>query len=303
MNDYIIRKKQKKKFIYVDKKGNKLTKKQYEPYLHVYIPPGYDDVKINKRRGKVRAIGYDDKRRAQYIYDSKFTNKQSKSKFSKLIDFGKHYQKIHKKIETDLYTTRETKDKQIATILMLIIECDFRVGNDKYTRENKSYGVTTLESRHVRQKDGKLVVDFIGKKGVRNICQVQNKKVARNLKTKKKTVGKRGRLFSYQYKDSLSNVTSKDVNQYLKKMGNYSTKYFRTWSANISLIQELLDKQSLKDSIESTADKLHNTPTVCKKNYLDPKLIYFYEKHPKKFFDFFTGNLNDKYYKFLQSHY
>jgi len=168
MKDYIIRKKTGKVTKYYDKRGNILSKKKAESYLNTYIPPGYDNVKINKRRGKIRAIGYDDKNRPQYIYDKNYTSKRSCLKFKDLIEFGKNYKTIFDKIQKDLYTTSETKDKQIATVLMLIIECDFRVGNDKYTRDNKSYGATTLEKRHVKSKSGKIYIDFIGKKGVKN---------------------------------------------------------------------------------------------------------------------------------------
>ena len=191
MNDFIIRKKKGKTFIFYDKKGNILNKKNVHKYLTFYIPPGYDNVKINKKNGKILAIGYDEKSRPQYIYNKSFTKKRNILKFSDLIDFGKNYKKIFNKIQSDLYTTKESKEKQIATILMLIIECDFRVGNDKYTKDNKSYGVTTLESRHIINKKGKILIDFIGKKGVRNKCLINNTKIIRNLKTKKKTLKKK----------------------------------------------------------------------------------------------------------------
>jgi DNA topoisomerase-1 len=303
MKDFIIRKKKGKTFTYQDKKGNPINKKTINKYLDFYIPPAYDDVKINKKNGKVKAIGIDDKHRSQYIYDPKYTNKRNGLKFSELIDFGKEYKNIYNKIQKDLYTTSETKDKQIATVLMLIIECDFRVGNDKYTIDNKSYGVTTLEKRHIKNKKGQVIIDFIGKKGVRNTCAVNDKKVINNLKKKKRTINKNDRIFSYRRGEKYYNIKSTDVNKYLKEIGNYSSKYFRTWSANISLITELKDGNDLKTSIEKTAFKLHHTPAICKKNYLDPKLINYYEKKQKDFFKFFNGDKDIQYYKFLKNNY
>lgn len=303
MKDYIIRKKTGKVVKYYDKRGNILSKKKAESYLNAYIPPGYDNVKINKRRGKIRAIGYDDKNRPQYIYDKNYTSKRSCLKFKDLIEFGKNYKKIFDKIQKDLYTTSETKEKQIATILMLIIECDFRVGNDKYTRDNKSYGATTLEKRHVKSKSGKIYIDFIGKKGVKNTCELKNKKLIKNIKTKKKSLKKNDRIFKYRINDKYYNINSSDVNKYLKNMGDYSTKYFRTWSANVSLIKLLKQNKTLKESVEETANKLHHTSAICKKNYLDPKLINYYEKNKKKFINYFKGDENEKYYEFLKSKY
>jgi DNA topoisomerase-1 len=294
MKEYVIRKKDGKNFKYYDKYNNILSKNKIDKYLDFYIPPAYDNVKINLKKGKVRAIGYDDKNRPQYIYNKKYTEKQSTIKFSKLINFGKNYKQIRDRILKDINSISETREKQIATILMLIIECDFRIGNDKYAKENNSYGVTTLEKRHFKTKSGKLEIDFIGKKGVRNKCVVKNKNVIKNLKTKKRTIKKNDRNYT---------IKSNDVNNYIKKLGNWSSKYFRTWSANISLINNLNSGLSLKESIEKTAYKLHHTPAICKKNYLDSKLIKFYEKNQKKFLEYFKGDKNEKYYKFLKHNY
>lgn len=303
MNDYIIRKKKGNNYTYHNKKGEQLSKKNINKYLTFYIPPAYENVKINKKNGKIKAIGYDDKNRPQYIYKKQFTEKRNKLKFLKLIDFGKNYKKIYDKIKLDLYKTAETKDKQIATILMLIIECDFRVGNDKYTKQNKSYGVTTLESRHIKNKKNGLLIEFIGKKGVNNKCLLKNKRAIKNIKTKKRKSDKNNRIFQYWNNGKYHNIKSSDVNNYLKKLGNYSTKYFRTWSANISLIEELLKHDDLKKSIEITAEKLHHTPSICKKNYIDPKLIKFFENKPNSFKNMFSGDINYKYYQFLKLKY
>ena len=303
MKDYIIRKKINKSFKYYDKNNNILSKNKIDKYLDFYIPPGYNDVKINKTKGKIRAIGYDDKNRPQYIYNKKYTEKQSTIKFNKLINFGKNYKQIRDKILKDLNSISETKEKQIATILMLIIECDFRIGNDKYAKENNSYGVTTLEKRHLKTTNGQFKIDFIGKKGIRNKCVLKNKNVIKNLKTKKRTIKKNDRIFTYRKNNKYYDIKSNDVNNYIKKLGNWSSKYFRTWSANISLISKLNSGLSLKESIEKTADKLHHTPTICKKNYLDSKLIKFYEKNQKKVLEYFKGDKNEKYYKFIKNNY
>ena len=58
--------------IYLDKNGKRVSKKTIEPYLKMYIAPAYDNVKINMNiNAKVLAIGYDERDRPQYIYNSK----------------------------------------------------------------------------------------------------------------------------------------------------------------------------------------------------------------------------------------
>jgi DNA topoisomerase-1 len=308
MNSYILRKikykrNNKYKYEYFDDKNKKISENKANKYLkNIYIPPAYDNVKINKKKGKILAIGIDTKGRKQYTYNKKSIEKNSVNKFKKLIEFGKNYDKIIKKIDMDFYTGVDNKEKQIATILKIIMDCNFRIGNDKYTKDNKSYGVSTLENQHIKIKNNKVIIDFIGKKGVRNECEIKNKKIIRTLKAKKKLLNNKDRIFTYRKNNKYYHIKSNDVNIYLKKLGNYTTKNFRTWSANIELIKNLKNN-NLKLAIEQVANKLHHTPAICKKNYLDPKLIEFYEKDKNKFIKYFKGDVNNLYTKFLENNY
>ena len=309
MEDYITRKikrKTKNKYTYsfVDSDGNKVNDKLVKNCLSgLYIPPAHDDVKINlDTDNKIRAIGYDKKGRAQYVYNKKFKEKRSKNKFKHMLKFGESYKKIIKQINKDLYTEKESKNKQIASILKIVIECNFRIGNDKYSRENKSYGVTTLENRHIKVGKDNITIDFVGKKGVRNVCKLKNKKLSKNLRTKKRTLTKKDRIFTYRVNNKYYNVNSSDVNKYLKQFGNFTAKNFGTWSANIEFISEILkyeieDKESkkkniLNDVLKIVADKLHNTASVCKNNYIDPYLIKTFMNDSKRFYSTFRGSVN-----------
>ena len=300
MKRYIIRKiktKRKDKYThkYTDKKGKSIKK----PKLDFYIAPGYDDVKINlNSNAKVLAIGYDDKNRPQYIYNKNQIKKRSNNKFKHLINFGKNYNKIMKKINTDL-KLNDSINKEIAMILKIIIDCNFRIGNDKYTRDNNSYGVTTLQKKHIKLDKNNMIIDFIGKKGVRNKCMIKNVIVKNNLKTKKNKLKNNDNIFSHKSHQ----IKSNDVNEYLKELGNYTTKNFRTWGANIELIQLLLKNDDLNTCIDKVANKLHHTPSICKKNYIDPKLIEFYMKDKEKFKKYFKNNIHKQFTSFLINNY
>jgi DNA topoisomerase-1 len=191
MKDYIYRniktiKNNKYTYNFYDKKGNKINKKSINKYLkNIYIPPAYNNVMINKNiNSKILVIGIDKKGRKQYIYNKKLINKNSKNKFKKLINFGKNYKKIITKINRDLNSNK--KEKLIALILKIIIECDFRIGNEKYLKDNNSHGVSTLKNNHILINNNKIIIDFIGKKGVRNLCEVKDNIIIKNLKTLKK---------------------------------------------------------------------------------------------------------------------
>ena len=301
MRNYIIRKiKTKRKnnytHTYTDKKGKSIKK----PKLNVYIAPAYRDVRINLNpNAKVLAIGKDDRDRPQYIYNPNVVKKRCNSKFKKLIKFGKNYDKITNHIERDFSKRGESKNKQIAMILKIIMDCNFRIGNDRYTRDNNSFGVSTLTCKHVKRKKNLVLIDFIGKKGVRNTCVVKNKKIRNNLLTQKKKKQSDDRIFVH---DGVE-IKSTDVNEYLKQLGNYTTKNFRTWGANTELIRSLLDDNDLTQSVDMVAQKLHHTSAICKKNYIDPKLIQFYEQNEKKFKTYFRGDINKRFTHFLSENY
>ena len=301
MQNYIIRKiKTKRKnnytHTYTDKRGKSIKK----PKINVYIAPAYRDVKINlNSNAKVLAIGRDDRDRPQYIYNPKQIKKRCNSKFKKLIKFGKNYDKITRHIERDFSKRGESKNKQIAMILKIIMDCNFRIGNDRYTRDNNSFGVSTLTCKHVKRKKNLVLIDFIGKKGVRNTCVVKNKKIRNNLLTQKKKKQSDDRIFVH---DGVE-IKSTDVNEYLKRLGNYTTKNFRTWGANTELIRSLLDDNDLTQSVDMVAQKLHHTSAICKKNYIDPKLIQFYERNEKRFKTYFRGDINKRFTNFLSENY
>jgi DNA topoisomerase-1 len=330
MEKYIVRKitktiKDKYYHKFYDKRDKELKDKKYIDNIiqGLYIPPAYDNVKINIIKShKIRAIGYDSKNRPQYIYNKYFIQEQKDKKFNHMVAFGKKFNTINQKINEDLYSTKDSKEKQIAIILKLIMECHFRIGNDIYSKTNKSYGTTTLENRHIKVKGKNIEIDFIGKKKVRNVCTIKHKKVIKSLKEKKRTLKKNDRIFNYRKGNKYYDIKSTDVNKYLKKLGKFTAKNFRTWGANIELIIQLLKncrncepdtKKNIdlimKKSIKEVAHKLHNTPGVCKSNYLDPEIIKFFTFDCKEFLEYFYNDekksfakedIYRKYVKFLE---
>ena len=323
MEEYITRvlkykRKDKYNYEYLDMKGNHINKSIIKRLLNgLYIPPSYKDVKINlNKKEKVLAIGYDEKNRPQYIYNKDFTEKNKKKNFHKMIEFGENYKKMMNSVKRDLFSEDETKEKQIAMALMLVIDCGIRIGSEKYKNENDSFGATTLETRHIKIKGEVVNVDFIGKKGVQNTGKCRSKRLSRNLRIKKRTLKKNDPIFTYRKGNKWYSLKSSDVNKYLKKFGNFSSKNFRTWVANLSFISEILKhetptteslkKKNINVALQKTAHKLNNTPLVCKKNYIDPYLIDLYMDDNKRFIQSFEhattkDELSEIYINILKS--
>ena len=255
------------------------------------IPPAYENVTIINNK-KIIAYGYDSKNRKQVLYNPKFIAKQNIIKYKKISSSIKFFSKLKKKIARDLSNTDE-KIKATAVIITLIFTCGFRIGNKKYEKENNSVGLTTLKYNHLKFENNKIIIDFIGKKGVRNLAHCNHKVINEYLSNKYKiTTSKDDYIFTYGINKI---ITSNDVNEYLKKISNYysdtktntiiTTKDLRTWNANtlfITFFKKLRRNDNndnsniekiIKKAIEMVAEKLHNTYSICKKSYIDPEII------------------------------
>jgi DNA topoisomerase-1 len=253
------------------------------------IPPSYDNVVILNNK-KILAYGYDSKGRKQVIYNSKHIEKQNEQKYDKIQRFDKHFLKIKKQVAKDLKSSDE-KNKIIAIIITLILSCGFRIGNIKYEKQNKSYGITTLNYSHIKLlNDNTVSFDFIGKKGVRNQAICKNKYIYAYLSAKLDILASPEypeypecrecpEYPEYIFKYNNRRITADDVNNYLmcKLKVNITTKDLRTWNAN-NLFNKYLhkyrnEKNPVKKALELTSFELHNTSNVCKKSYIDPKRL------------------------------
>lgn len=228
---------------------------------------------------KIIDIKYAPSGKKIYIYNPAFIASQSKKKFDKVLKQHVLFKKIQKVIKDDIRSNNIQK-KETAIVLYLIIHCGFRVGNKRY--EDKSYGISTIKFKHIKDIcDSSVTFDFIGKKGVRNIGKCKNKYICKYLNDKRK----RHTINDYVF----PTITSHIVNKYLSKFDkNLTSKDLRTWVANILFVKYAVIckktgcKNPIKEAIQKVSEQLHNTPAVCKKNYIDINIIRHVEKIVKK---------------------
>ena len=260
------------------------------------IPPAYDNVTILNNK-KIIAFGYDSKNRKQVLYHPAFIAKQNKKKYNKISASIHFFSKLKRKVADDL-SRGDEKTVAIAVIITLILTCGFRIGNKKYEKDNNSVGLTTLKYKHLQfpENKNKFIIDFIGKKGVRNVAECDNKTIYAYLYKKNKETSqdidhKESYIFRYEG-DKV--ITSNDVNEYLRIISapysiTITTKDLRTWNANMLFLtyyKKLRKRQpkdadtdmkdnekDIKKAIEMVAHKLHNSYSICKKSYIDPKII------------------------------
>lgn len=273
-------------------KGDKeiKDKSSLEQFKAYKIPPAYQNVVIVNTK-KIVAYGYDAKGRKQIIYQPSFVKKQNDKKYKKIFASLKTFEKVKKTVARDL-KSRNDKKKEIAIIITLIFTCGFRIGNKKYEKDNNTVGLTTLKFSHLKFEKNKIHIDFIGKKGVRNIAICTHKYIYNHLQKKSQEMSADGYVFSY---DGSKCITSKDVNDYLKKIDQntkITSKDLRTWNANhlfMKYFEEIRKlsaknvkpakpvKNPVKKAIEMVASRLHNTYAICKKSYIDPKTVKYAE--------------------------
>lgn len=259
-----------------------------DKFKELKIPPNYQNVVINDDPlYKIQAYGYDSKGRKQVIYHKEFISERSAKKFSDIKEFAL----IFVGIERDVYKLLKTPglgyEKVIAIILYIMINCNFRIGNEKNVLLYNSYGITTLRIKHIKIVGKKVHFSFIGKKGVLNEGTLVNKYITDYFIKIIKNRQAEDAVFYYQDTDKIRRISSEDVNLYLKKYGDdISSKSIRIFKANQLFIKYMLQYEnshnithkSIVNTIKLVSNDLHNTSAVCKRSYIHPELLDYYRE-------------------------
>jgi DNA topoisomerase I len=244
------------------------------------LPPAYEDAWFcTDPDGHLQATGVDARGRKQYRYHSGFVAERAASKFEGLLEFGKALPKLRRRVEQDLRRRKLDRDSVLAAVVRLLDTQYLRVGNEQYARANKSFGATTLRSRHLRRKGGKLMMRFKGKHGIVHEVSLTDSHLKRVIGRCQELPGQM--LFQYENGEGEPKaITSSDVNAYIKEAtgGDFTAKHFRTWGASVIALEQLLEKSegsriSVKTVVEPVAEALGNTEAMSRKAYVHPRLI------------------------------
>ena len=285
----ISRKRQGRYWAYFDPKGKRITDRdEIERLNSIGLPPAYTDAWFcTDPEGHLQATGVDARGRKQYRYHPEFRASQDKAKFEGLLEFGKGLPKLRRQIEQDLKRRKLTRDTVIAAVVRLLDTEHLRVGNEEYARANKSFGATTLRSRHLKRKGHKLLMRFTAKHGIVRELNVTDTNLKRIVKRCDELPGQA--LFQYVNGDGEPQpITSSDVNDYIREAvgGDFTAKHFRTWNASVIAFNQMLKKAedariSVNTVIEPVAEALGNTPAMARKAYVHPTLIDAIKERPR----------------------
>ena len=278
-----------KGFSYRDPEGQRIADRGERRRLAALaVPPAYSDVWIcPDPRGHIQATGRDARGRKQYRYHPDFRDFRDRAKFDHLLEFARVLPIIRARTRKDMAKRGLSARKVLATVVFLLEDTMIRVGNDDYARQNKSHGLTTLRDRHVEFHTGEVRFHFKGKGGKEWELGVRDRRVARIVRAAQDLPGQH--LFQYLDEEGARRkIGSADVNDYLRDISGreVTAKDFRTWAGTVLAVQELLQyencdseaaaERNIRETIATVADRLGNTPAICRKCYIHPKVIDAY---------------------------
>lgn len=276
-------------FQFFDAAGKRIIEKgEIDRIRALAIPPAYTNVWISPiANGHLQATGRDARGRKQYRYHKRWREVRDETKFDHIVAFGKALPAIRAKVEEHLNLPGLPREKVLATVVQLLETTLIRVGNEEYAKENASYGLSTLESRHVRVDGSTLRFRFRGKSGVRHAIDLQDRRLARIVRACRDIPGQE--LFQYVDDDeACHNIDSQDVNEYIREIAgaDFSAKDFRTWVGTVTCAVMLSDcppfdspadaKKNIVEAIKQVAGRLGNTAAVCRNSYVHPAILEDY---------------------------
>jgi DNA topoisomerase-1 len=252
------------------------------------IPPAWTNVWICPlENGHLQATGRDARRRKQYRYHPLWREVRDETKYARMIAFARKLPRIRRRVARDLKRPGLPREKILAAVMRLLELSLIRVGNEEYARDNGSFGLTTMRNRHVDIAGEKLRFQFRGKSGKMHRVEIEDRRLARIVRNCQTLPGQE--LFQYIDDDGKpQDIGSADVNDYLRESSgaDFTAKDFRTWAGTVLAAIALREfekvdskaqaKRNIVRAIESVAERLGNTPAVCKKCYVHPAVIDSY---------------------------
>jgi DNA topoisomerase-1 len=251
------------------------------------IPPAWRDVHISTNpRGAIQVWGFDARGRKQYKYHRRAVEKGELRKYYRVGQMARDLPVLRARIQRDFRRPGLGKEKVCAGIVRLIGEGFFRVGSDKYQKENNTFGITTMRKSHVTILGDSVEFEYRGKRSITQRNVVTTKDLTRFVEALLETPGPR--LFRYKEDGKWKDVDSHDVNDYIESVAQfpYTAKDFRTWGGTLRAATVLAElgkgkssnerKKNVVTAVRLVASELGNTPAICRKSYVHPAVVMRY---------------------------
>jgi DNA topoisomerase-1 len=277
-------------FEYVDELGNRIDdRKLIERIGSLRIPPAWSEVWIcPDPMGHLQATGVDDRGRKQYLYHDRWRERRDQEKFDSMVDFARALPRMRRRVAAQLEGKGMTRERVLACAVRMLDRGFFRVGGEDYAVENESYGLATMQKRHVNLLgEGVLVFDYPSKSGQRRVQSIVDPAVYEIVDRLKRRRGGGTELLAYLEGRRWRDLRSADINAYVKEVtgGEFTAKDFRTWNATVLAAVALAvsgaaatGSKTARKRAKTRAEKevaryLGNTPAVSRTSYIDPRVF------------------------------
>jgi DNA topoisomerase-1 len=237
-------------------------------------------------RARIQAVGYDAAGRKQYRYHPDFVSRRSQRKFRRLLPFARALPRLRQETNRHLKEGDLGREQVIATIVRLMCRAFFRIGSERYRVRNLTFGITTLEKRHLTVVGNDLVFRYVGKGRIDQRRVVAETPLVEIIEALLELPG--DRLFRYRTSDGqFRDVTAADVNRYLfAAVGRYTSKDIRTWGGTVRAATILADlgpaasqreaERNIVLTCKLVSTELGNTPAICRSAYIHPAVLERY---------------------------
>jgi DNA topoisomerase IB len=274
-------------FSFEDTEGTTITDEETLARIRdLAIPPAWRDVWIcPDPLGHIQATGHDEAGRKQYRYHDRWDRRRASRKYAAMREFAAALPKLRRAVRRDIALEGMPRGRALATAVRLLDLGFFRVGGEEYAEDNESYGLATIRREHVHRDGEEIVFDFPAKSGRRRIQAIGDDEAIAALETMRRRRGGPADLLAWRDGRRWRDVRSADVNAYIQDAigERFSAKDFRTWSGTVLAAAALAGedkpssdaaaKRTIARAVKTAAVALGNTPAVCRRSYVDPRVF------------------------------
>jgi DNA topoisomerase IB len=283
----IRRKKHGRGFSFEDNAGTKITDEETLRRIRdLTIPPAWKDVWIcPDPNGHIQATGYDEAGRKQYRYHDRWDQRRANRKYAAMREFAAVLPKLRRAVRRDIEAEGMPRERALATAVRLLDLGFFRIGSEEYAQTNESFGLATIRREHVHRDGEEIVFDFPAKSNQRRIQAIGDEAAIAALEAMRRRRGGPVDLLAWKEGRRWRDVRSDDINEYIKDVigTEFSAKDFRTWSGTVLAAaalagaekpaSETAAKRTINRAVKTVAAALGNTPAVCRRSYIDPRVL------------------------------
>jgi DNA topoisomerase IB len=280
-------------FVYLDESGDRLGEEDVARVKALVIPPAWQDVWICPwPHGHLQAVGTDEAGRRQYLYHPDWRAQRDAAKHVRVLELGRVLSKARERVLTDLHTVGMPLDRACAVAVRMLDLGYFRIGNDVYAEEYGSFGLTTLQRRHVRRQGDALAFCFVGKSGIEHEVTIDDRATVEAVEVmRKRRAPADEELLAWKERGRWHDLDAGQVNDYLRDATGVeaTAKDFRTWHATVIAAAALAEsdepgdtqasrKRAVAATMREVAEYLGNTPALARSSYVDPRVVDAYEE-------------------------